>query len=538
MSEILTSQKLKDAAMQAWATDKDLYARSEKSAESLGAALIEVEKALPYGEYGPWLKASGINRNRASYCVRKVNGKDKAAREKAKARAASHVTTLKANMLVRWNQGVFKVTEGSEESDKLVLKCLAVEPEAYAEPAELEPTLECTEPENGIVFNVLEMQRCLNRLSAVACRKAQEPIYGNIRLSSDESGVVRLLGVDIDSTLTVMLPTAKWYGPVRAVCLEYKQLQNLVKGLKTKEASITFVDESATISSGAFKCNIQTYPVAKFSDLTVVQVISEKPDIGGFSIGLLGLKEQIEQVTFAIPSPDGKFPVPVGLLESTSDTLRMVATDGYSIAIADSAANLGEFSYTLPKPLLKMISKLDGGTTVNIVDNETAFYVETDLELLTYPKTHFDFPPYRRVIPALGTFPTRIFVDACALANALKRLLPNADEEEPGVMFTVAENGKNLELHATDNVLQATGDVFARESRDAIPAEVVGSPNHFTLNLKKLLPFLDRIEGQIELVCRDAFHVIDMHANGGTYRFLQMPLREGAGLEGEKQKAA
>ena len=413
MSEILTSQKLKDAAMQAWATDKDLYARSEKSAESLGAALIEVEKALPYGEYGPWLKASGINRNRASYCVRKVNGKDKAAREKAKARAAAHVTTLKANMLVRWNQGVFKVTEGSEESDKLVLKCLAVEPEAYAEPAELEPTLECTEPENGIVFNVLEMQRCLNRLSAVACRKGQEPVYGNVRLSSDESSVVRLLGVDIDSTLTVTLPTAKWFGPSGAVCLEYKQLQNIVKGLKTKEASITFVDESATILSGGFECNIRTYSAAKFSELAVVQDIGENAELGGFSIGLPGLKEQIEQVAFAIPATDGMFVVPSILLESTADVLRLVATDKFSMAISSVSANLGEFSYTMPKQLVTQIAKMEGGETVTINDiNESTFYVSTEHELLTYGKAHSTFPPYSRVIPAPGTYPTSICVDA------------------------------------------------------------------------------------------------------------------------------
>jgi hypothetical protein len=96
-------------------------------------------------------------------------------------------------------------------------------------------------------------------------------------------------------------------------------------------------------------------------------------------------------------------------------------------------------------------------------------------------------------------------------------------------MFTVAENGKSLELHATYDVLLATGDVFVREGRDAIPAEVVGSANHFKLNLKRLLPFLERAEGKIEMVCKDGLHIVDMHAHGGTqsqpvYRFLSMPM--------------
>jgi len=100
MEEILTSQKLIDDAMQAWAADKDLYVRSEESAAVLGAALVKVEAALPYGQYGPWLKKSGISVNRASYCVRKVNGKDKAAKDKAKDKAAAHVTRLKQGMFI------------------------------------------------------------------------------------------------------------------------------------------------------------------------------------------------------------------------------------------------------------------------------------------------------------------------------------------------------------------------------------------------------------------------------------------------------
>jgi hypothetical protein len=114
-------------------------------------------------------------------------------------------------------------------------------------------------------------------------------------------------------------------------------------------------------------------------------------------------------------------------------------------------------------------------------------------------------------------------------------------------MFTVAENGKSLELYATYDVPQATGDVFVQEGRDAIPAEVVGSANHFKLQLKRLLPFLARAEGKIEMICKDALHVIDMHAHGGTqllpgYRFLQMPMKStdvGApAVEVEQHKAA
>jgi DNA polymerase III sliding clamp (beta) subunit (PCNA family) len=427
-------------------------------------------------------------------------------------------------MLVRWDERVFKVMGGLlEESDHCLILNIIDAPQPAAVP-ELVPI---SEPENGIVFNVLELQAALERLSGVVGCLGQEPVYGNVRLS-DKNGVVQLLGVDIDKSLTVMLPAAKWLGPSGAVCFEYKQLKNIVKGFRTKQASIAFTNERATISSGTFKCNMQSYSAEKFTELAVVQVIRYKPEHGGFTIGLPGLKEQIEQVAFAIPSSDGMFDLPSVLLESTPEALRMVATDGFSMAISSLPANLGDFSYTLPKRLLKEIAKMQGDVASIAVTGD-AFYVTTELELLTYSKTHSEFPPYSRVIPTPGTFPTSIFVDSRALAESLKRLLPNANDEEPGVMFTVAENGKSLELKTSHAVAQSTGSTFVREGRDAIPAEVLGSANHFKINLKKLLPFLEQVEGKIEMVCKDALHVVDMHAHGGSqsqpvYRFLQMPM--------------
>lgn len=380
-------------------------------------------------------------------------------------------------------------------------------------------------------FDVPELQKRLGQLAAVVARKAQEPVYGNVKLSSDAAGAVTLQGVDIDSTLTVKLATAT-ADAAGSILLEYKKLNSIVQSFRAKEATITFENEqSASISSNKFNGVVQGSPTAKFSELAVVQAIGEKPELGGYLFGLPGLKEQIEQVAFAIPAPDGKFVVPSVLLESTADTLRMVATDGFSMAISSVPANLGDFSYTLPKPLIELLLKLDGGPTVTIVDTETAFYVSTELELLTYSKTHSEFPPYSRVIPAAGTYPTTVTIkEQGDILASLGSIRPLCDEKEPGVKFTVAENGKSIELHAIHAAAQATGDAFTNVADDEIDAETTGAANVFKLNIDRLIPFLSRATFPVNVIAKDGTKIVDFHANGGTqdkpvYRFLMMPMR-------------
>ncbi len=379
-------------------------------------------------------------------------------------------------------------------------------------------------------FDVPELQKRLGQLSAVAARKAQEPLYGNVRISANALGVVTLQTIDIDSTMTVTLTGASADAP-GAILLEYKKLNTVVQSIKAKEAFISFTDEkSASISASKFKGTMQGSNVSLFDQLAVVQSIAEKPEIGGFVLGLPGLKEQIEQVGFAIPAPDGKFVVPSALLESTSDTLRLVATNGKVIAVSSIAANLGEFSFTLPKPLLEIISKLDGGPTVTISDTENGFYVQTELELVTYAKTHSEFPPYQKVLPALDSkTSTAVLKDKEAFQTALKTVKPFCDGDEPGVKFSYAA-GTSIALYAQHVSEQTSGDAFTDIAEDNLEAETTGSEIAFKLNIDRLAPFIDRATFPLTVNAINFRSVVDIHANGGTpekptYRFLVMPMK-------------
>jgi hypothetical protein len=72
-------------ALELWKADKQAVQKSVNTAKALGVALNKFKEACPHKLFNPWLKKHGIDRNRASYCMRVANGKDAKAKSGKKA---------------------------------------------------------------------------------------------------------------------------------------------------------------------------------------------------------------------------------------------------------------------------------------------------------------------------------------------------------------------------------------------------------------------------------------------------------------------
>lgn len=94
-------------------------------------------------------------------------------------------------------------------------------------------------------------------------------------------------------------------------------------------------------------------------------------------------------------------------------------------------------------------------------------------------------------------------------------------------MFSVDESGVSLQAEHTS--VQSSGDVFTTKAAEKIPAVVTGPPVVFKLHAERLLPFLKRVSGKIDMQLLSHDKPVDIHAHGGTqetpvYRFLAMPM--------------
>jgi len=74
-SQFAVPEEVKQRAIALWKEDQQALGTSESSAKALGAVLNKIKAVCPHAQFNPWLKRHGIDRNRATYCMRVSNGK-------------------------------------------------------------------------------------------------------------------------------------------------------------------------------------------------------------------------------------------------------------------------------------------------------------------------------------------------------------------------------------------------------------------------------------------------------------------------------
>lgn len=371
-----------------------------------------------------------------------------------------------------------------------------------------------------VKFNTEELKKVLSKLAAVVAKKATLPVFGYVRLFAVPAAGglgfrVGITGVDVDATLTVGFTKAEPDGPLD-VLLPFTKLLDIVSAVTSPEVTIEADGETkARIKDGKkYTGEMKPRPLGEWPQ------ILERPETSKAIVGLAGLKDQISKVEFAVPNNDGKHTVSVSKLESTAAGLKFVATDGFGLAISTMPANYGDWTLVLPKPALELVSKLEGGQ-LTISETEGGFYFDTDLETLTVSRSHGEFPNYSGIIPA--TYKTKITVDKDALVLAIKRSKALADAEKPVIVFSVAENGKEISLKAAMLETIAEGTAFRQMADDELEATVEGPAVDFSLNVHMTMPFLDKATGPIVIQVTNNVSVVDFHGNAGAYRWLQMP---------------
>jgi DNA polymerase III sliding clamp (beta) subunit (PCNA family) len=390
-----------------------------------------------------------------------------------------------------------------------------------------------------VQFNTNEMKQRLAQLAAVIANKSEEPLYKCVRVFQSGSAVV-LQGIDVDTTMTVRLADAKVLNDESVnVLLEFAALNSHVQFFDQATFELATVGENeAVIKSGRYRGRLTTWPTDAFITNPLVSGLDSKERLNTYEFGLPGLVEQIEQVDFAVPQADGKFVVPSVLFSSSSGELTLVATDGKVMAISSMPNSGPDFTFTLPKPALELIKRLTytkEASTVSISDTEGTFFFETATELVTYNKTHAEFPPYQKIIPASGSHPVVVIIkDRDELVHLLKRIEADCpDKDEHGAIFSFKENTV-LEVVAVKTEKRATGDVCSDMGFDSLSVTGQSAPMAVKLDIKRILPWFERATFPVAVYLKTANIVVDMHGNGGSpekpvFRFLIMPMR---GVEG------
>ncbi len=265
------------------------------------------------------------------------------------------------------------------------------------------------------------------------------------------------------------------------------RLGDIVRKIPFGEISfeVEEANNTAAIAWERSRFVVHGYPAAEFPPLP------EPPSEASFCIAKPGLRRLIRQTSFAIAHDDSR-PVFTGVLATVADdTLRLVATDGFRLALAEgpleSSSSQLQADCIVPGRALGEVARVlgeEGDGSVRISVSENRAFFQAAHERVVCRLIEGQFPPYKQVIPQ--QFATKLTCATQGLLNACERASLIAHEVGQAVKLQIS--GTTLVITASKAEL---GNV-----REEVAIESQGDTLEIAFNPRYLIDGLRNITGE------------------------------------------
>lgn len=285
--------------------------------------------------------------------------------------------------------------------------------------------------------------RALARAQSVADRRSTMPVLANVMLLSEGPGGLRVAATDLYVGVTgVVGARVRKGGSTTAAA---RTLFDIVRNLPEGEMELR-VDENQWlhVRSGRVQYRIAGIPAEDFPELPSAE------EVGFFSMGRETLGMLMERTYYAVSADEARPHLNSALFEGEGKTLRMVATDGHRLSMAEHEVEQGKglfgFSMLVPLKGIQEVRKLleEGPGEIEVgVSGTNAFFRRhlagagdgTESEVTMSVKlVEARFPPYDKVIPQ--GVQRRIVVSRQGFVEALRRASLISREKMVAVRLT------------------------------------------------------------------------------------------------------
>lgn len=336
-----------------------------------------------------------------------------------------------------------------------------------------------------------ELTRALYRVQGIADKKSTMPALAHVLLEADDSGELRLKATDTDITLsgtyncTVEVPGA--------AAVQARQLYDIVKTLKDQPIHLQTTDNHwLELKAGSGEFRLVGMAAAEYPTTDTVA------DMATFSIAGKDIVRMIDRTLFCVSTDDNRHNLSGVYCEARDgNTLRMVATDGHRLALADyTAAPDVDFplqeGVIVPRKAFQELKRILSNTDDEDPVVEIGFSPSHGVmrigrvELLT-TLVQGSFPKYDQVIPAQSD--KQIHITKASLGDALRRVSLLSQSRAHGVKLVLSEGV--LQLIAEDPDIGT--------ARESLPVEYAGEDLTIGFNARYILDILSLL--QEESVC-------------------------------------
>jgi DNA polymerase-3 subunit beta len=246
---------------------------------------------------------------------------------------------------------------------------------------------------------------------------------------------------DNEISLQFVLPVG---GDTDGQCLvSARMLNDIVRVMPSGKITVEFAGDNATISAQRSQFTIPTLNAIEFPR-------SSTPSGEPVSINSEIFKAALAQVVQAASTDLNKHNLSAVLLASTGKAIRLVATDGYRLAMRDiEGEHTGsEDSFLIPARALAELQRLlDMSDEITVRFNDLDATFQSPKMTLSTRLINAEYPPYQTIIPKNN--PNSAIVNREELLDALRRTRVLASEMTP-VRMRMCTEGICLTVQLTD----------------------------------------------------------------------------------------
>lgn len=352
----------------------------------------------------------------------------------------------------------------------------------------------------------------LQAIVGVVERRQTMPILANVLLVARDQ-VLTITATDLEVELSangsVTLQEAG------EITLPGRKFLDIIKALPDKALiTLSIEGERAVIRSGKSRFTLATLPT---SDFPIVENVDVKQK---FSLPQADLKTLLDKTHFSMAQQDVRYYLNGVLFELAEQQLRLVATDGHRLALAEAKLSdpigAAGLQVILPrKGVLELQRILTNQGQVEVSISANHMRISVDGIRFTSKLIDGRFPDYGRVIP---NEPNRIVgADRISLRTALQRAAILSNEKYRGIRLTLKPGLLVLQAHNPEQ----------EEAEEELEVTYAGEAMEIGFNVNYLMEALAAVDGeQVELGFTDGNSSCLIKAPGAVNsRYVVMPMR-------------
>jgi DNA polymerase-3 subunit beta len=226
------------------------------------------------------------------------------------------------------------------------------------------------------------------------------------------------------------------------------------------------------------------------------------------------MAKALSQVGVAASSDEGR-PTLTGILfEGNEESLRLVATDSYRLAVRDLPAVAAPSTTLVPYRALRELGRTVGEPKLTMAFDEREAVFASGRGQLTVRIIESNYPNYRQLLP--DSYPNRLTVSKEGLLDAVARASLVAEDHIP-VRLSLHQGGVELSVSR-----QEVG-----EETEHLAGEYSGDDIIIAFNTRYLTDGVNAVDSdEIVLETSDALKPGLLHGTGDdAFRYLLMPVR-------------